>query len=527
MPAPDRPLRMLNQVAALHYATAENAPIYRAIIQVFAEARQSYVIELRVPDVLERLRAARLFTGAATEEDPLTEDQLNYHLDHLVGWGNLAHAHDAASVSSLQDFYRRRFLYHLTPVGEAAHRAVVEVESTAGKSGSLQASMLVKIRDALLSLATTAEDPDTVLKLLHDLHSAFDTLTQEANRFISDLGRQTSAERAEEERFLLYKRALLAYLSRFLQQLRRLADEIRAAIGDVERAGAERLIAAAARSPDLPPALHGADPAAQYREDQLRRWAGIRTWFVGEATHGERGVPTVERLAEVAVDAVIGLTRALGRLNERRSRPVDRAADFRTLARWFSEAPDDRAAHALFHGAFGLGSARHYHLAHPDPEAIPPSTSFWDAPPVEVPVRLRTHGAISHAGRPSAAPDHTFARQWLAQKRRREREQVERATARFSGRGELSMSDLAELDPAEFDLLLSLLDQALASGRRPDGTRSTVTSDGRLRIVLRPPPSKELVRLQTPNGDLHCLDYRIQVEDAVAPRAPLASEAPA
>src|SRR3954469_2523088 len=160
----DQPLRMLNQVAALHYATEPNAPTYRAVIQVFHEARQSYVIELRVPDILERIRSARLFT------DLPSEDQLNYHLDKLVGWGNLAHVHDAASVSSLQDFYRRRYLYHLTPVGEAAHRAVVEVESTAGKSGSLQASMLVKIRDALRSLSAAPDDPDTVLKLLHDLH---------------------------------------------------------------------------------------------------------------------------------------------------------------------------------------------------------------------------------------------------------------------------------------------------------------------------------------------------------------------
>jgi len=507
------PLRVLNQVAALQYVTEPNAPTYRAIVQVFYEARQSYVIELRVPDILEKIRTAGLFSELSSE------DQANYHLDNLVTWGNLARVHDAASVTSLQDFYRRRYLYHLTAVGEAAHRAVVEVESTAGKSGSLQASMLGKIRDALLSLSVTPGDPGTVLTLLHDLHSAFDTLTQEANRFISDLGRQATAERAEEERFILYKGALVAYISRFLQQLRPLADEIRTAIGGVERAGAEQLISIAAQSPDLPPVLQGTDPVAQYREEQLRRWIGIRAWFVGGAAQWERGgAPTVERLAEVAVEAVISLTRALGRLNERRSRPVDRASDFRTLARWFSEAADDRAAHALFDAAFGLGSARHYHLTHPDPEAIPPSDSFWDAPPVEIPIRLRTRGALSHAGRPAAAPDYTFTRQRLAQKCRRERQQVERAQARFAGRGELSMADLATLDPAQFDLLISLLDQALASGRRRDGSRSTVSSDGRLRIALRPPPPVErgLVRIVTQTGDLYCLNYRLEVQDTLA-----------
>jgi uncharacterized protein (TIGR02677 family) len=512
-------------VAALRYVTEQNAPTYRAIVQVFHEARQSYVIELRVHDIIERVQAAALVAELSSE------DQVNYHLDHLVEWGNLARVHDAASVTSLQDFYRRRYLYHLTAVGETAHRAVVEVENTAGKSGSLQASMLGKIRDALISLSAAPGDATTIHGLLHDLQSAFETLTQEANRFISDLDRQAAAERAEEERFMLYKRALVAYLSRFLQQLRPLADEIRNAIAGVERAGAERLISIAASSPDLPPALHGIDPIAQYCQEQLARWSGIRTWFVGGGAPGERcGAPTVERLAEVAVEAVISLTRALGRLNERRARPVDRAADFRRLARWFSEAQDDRAAHALFHVAFGLGSARHYHLIHQDPETVPPSTSFWDAPPVEVPIRLRTHGALSHAGKPSAAPDHAFSRQWLAQKRRREREQVKRAQAHFTGLGQICIADLATLDPAQFDLLLSLIDQALASGKHLDGSRTTVTSDGLLRITLRPPRPlrRELVRIQTPNGNLHCLNYRLEVEDVLAAsRGPASSQEPA
>jgi uncharacterized protein (TIGR02678 family) len=45
---------------------------------------------------------------------------------------------------------------------------------------------------------------------------------------------------------------------------------------------------------------------------------------------------------------------AVGLLNERRSGRSDRSADFRVLARWFAEAPDDEAAHRLWRAAFGL-----------------------------------------------------------------------------------------------------------------------------------------------------------------------------
>ena len=154
-PPSREPRRLLDQVAAFKYVTVENAPIYRALVQVFYEARQRYVIEMRPAEVLARL-----------EESPYhaeigAEGALDRHLEQLVQWGNLFHRHDTAAVSRIEDFYRRSFVYNLSAVGEAAHRAVLEVETTVGRSGSLQATMLEKIRDTLRALAAGGE-PDLV-----------------------------------------------------------------------------------------------------------------------------------------------------------------------------------------------------------------------------------------------------------------------------------------------------------------------------------------------------------------------------
>jgi uncharacterized protein (TIGR02677 family) len=510
-PAPPRFARPLPQVSALSYATAPKAHTYRAIIQVFFEAKQHYLIELRPQEVLDRLRQSGLHFELQDPEDVEPE------LCQLVAWGNLKDAHDTGSVSRLEDFYRHRLLYHLTAVGEAAHRAVLEVEATVGKTGSLQASMLVKIRDALVALVELSRSesplPDSALRALHDLHSGFDTLTVEANRFIGELDRTTGQDRLAEERFTLYKEALLAYIGRFLEQLRRLSDEIRAAIEAIGQPGAERLIATAARSADLPPALGDVDPALAWIAEQRQRWLGICVWFVGDPQAG--GAPTVERLAGVAVDAVVSLTRTLHRINERRARPVDRGADFRTLARWFSACPDEREAHALFHAAFGLTSARHFHLEEDDGDEISSSTSFWDAPPVDVPIRLRTKGSVSATGRPAAVPDHSLTRQWIAQKRRREREQLQLASKRFAGRGPLAFCDLKELETAELDVLLSLLDEALGSPLLPGGARETRSADGRWIIRLEPPDARDsqMVSIATPRGTLRCRNYRLTVAE--------------
>jgi uncharacterized protein (TIGR02677 family) len=502
--------RLLNQVAAFNYVTAPNAPTYRAVVQVFHEAKQHYVIELRPAEVLEQVRKA------AYRVELQDEDEVRRHLDQLVAWGNLLRTHDPAAVSRIDDFYKGRYVYHLTSVGEAAHRAVLEVEATVGRSGSLQATMLVKIRDALDALAAAgAADPpppDVALRLLHDLHSAFDTLTEEANRFMGDLGRHTRGERVEEERFVHYKQAVLAYISRFVDQLRHLAAEIAAGVQAVEAAGASRLIGAAARSADLPPALPGTDPRAAWAEEQEARWAGVRAWFLGDAA-GHR--PTIERLANVAVVAVVELTRTLGRLNDRRTRPVDRAADFRVLARWFSTCMDDDEAHRLWHSVFALEPARHFHIEEDDPEREAAVTSWWESEPVQVAPRLRTRGDTSNSGRPSPAADHAREREWIAQRRRRERAQLEAALARFLGRGPLSLADLGSLEAPELELLLEFLDETLSAPREEDGTRRARTADGRLTVTLHPSaPGDALAAIATPGGRLRCLDYRIVVDEA-------------
>jgi uncharacterized protein (TIGR02677 family) len=515
-PAP-APSRLLDQVSVFRYVTVENAPSYRAILEVLVEAKEHYVIELRPAEIADRLARSGLFF-----ELPAAED-LDRHLDQLAEWGNLQRSHDTGAVARVEDFYRRRYLYRLTAAGESAHRAVREVEATVGRSGALQTSMLVEIREALgaLTEAARAGDAPGLVRALHRLRGAFESLTEEANLFLGELDRHAAHERVDEVRFLAHKRALLAYLGRFVEDLRRLRPEIAARLADAESHGPDRFLPLAAAAADLPPALEGADPAARWIAEERERWDGIRAWFAGRA-----GIaPRVERLHGAALTAVVRLTRSLDRLNDRRVRAVDRAADFRTLARWFSACATDDDAHALWASAFGLYPARHFHIGEDDPDLTRPDASWWDARPVEVPVRLRTHGAVSRSGRPPPALDFSDGRTWIAARRRRERAQLEGAMARFAGRGPLRLSSLGRIDGPELDQLLALLDEALVAPREPGGTRRARSADGRFEIVLTPPPGERWVMLETPLGRLRCLDYELRV--AASARARPAAEASA
>lgn len=504
--------RLLDQVPALRYVTVENAPTYRAILEVFVGAKEHYAIELRPAEIRDRLARSGLF-----HELPDAE-ALDRHLDQLVEWKNLQRSHDTGAVSRVEDFYRRRYLYRLTAEGEAAHRAVREVEATVGRSGALQTSMLVEIRDALAALAATgrAADAPGLVRALHRLRGAFESLTAEANLFLGDLDRHAAEERVDEERFLAYKHALLAYLGRFVEDLRRLRPEIAAGVADAEAQGPARLLALAVTAADLPPAMEGDDPAARWVAEERERWDGIRAWFTGAAGAS----PRVERLHAAALAAVVRLTRSLARLNDRRTRSVDRAADFRTLARWFSACATDDEAHALWASAFGLHPARHFHLEESDGELARPDESWWTAPPVEVPVRLRSHGAVTRSGRPPPALDFSDGRTWIAARRRRERAELEGAMARFAGRGPVRLSALGTLERPELDQLLALLDEALVSRRDEDGARRARTADGRFDVVLRIPAGERTwAVLETPPGRLRCLDYELEVSMAARARS--------
>lgn len=505
------PTRLLNQVKAFRFVTVPNASTYRAIVQVCFDALQRYVIELRAHEILRALESS----GYVHEVGDVDELETQF-LEPLVGWGNLAATADPAGVDRLEDFYRRRLVYHLTEVGEAAHRAVLEVEATVGHSGSLQMTMLGKIRDALHALADGGPDaePEELFRLLHDMRSAFETLTHEANRFMTELGGLVGDERGEasDARFVAFKQAVLTYVSRFVEELRRIHDDLIRGLRAAEAAGVDRIIEQASRSSDLPDFDGDGVARQRWATEQRQRWAGVQSWFRGDGG----GEATVDRLAGFAVGAVLSLTRTLGRLNERRGRPVDRTTDLLTLARWFSDCEGDEQAHELWHVAFGLHSARHLHLADDDPDLTSTRASWWDADPIWIPTRLRTHGKVPRQGRVPRAADYSQERRWLQARARRERAQLEAAIARFAGRPQLRLSQLAALEPAEFDLLLHLLDTALTAPADEAGARATRTTDGRLHVALRPPADGSTCAVTTPAGRLRGPDYEIEVTDLAA-----------
>src|SRR5580700_1936975 len=457
-----------------------HAEHYRRLLRVFARAKERFIVHLRPEDVAAELRVD-------------ADDQLTEALEQLVKWGNLRADVDTSRVTTVEDFHRKRSLYQLTAEGHAAEQAISFYEEAIGRRGQLQSVALADIAgqlQALLALARESDpDPAKIHLLLLSVAERFSSLADNAQAFMSALRRAIDFSDGDVDGFIAYKERLIDYINRFIADLANSGSQIAVLLGDLEAAGHERLLTVAARreAADAVPDEADAAAALAHAEEQAldawrNRWRGLDDWF----TSRDAGHPSQARLLrQAAVTAIKQLIDAVGLLNERRSGRSDRSADFRVLARWFAEAPDDEAAHRLWRAAFGLCPARHLSVTSETADAwqdLGSGTAWADAPAIRISPQLRKTGVYERRGQPNQVRDRTADRELL--RRQADREVAETAAARRRLRtdGPTLLSDLGVLDPRAFRLFLALLGDALAV-RKPGETEvKTVTSDGTLEV---------------------------------------------
>ncbi|MER6300857.1 TIGR02677 family protein [Kitasatospora sp. NPDC001539] len=500
------------------HLTTEHCALYRQVMGVFVRAKQEFTVHLRPEDV---------HLGLPPEARPPLEGVATA-LERLARWGNLRADPDTSRVTALEDFYRARHIYQLTRAGEAAEEALAAYDEALGRRGELQAVALADITvqlRALLALAgQPGPDPAVVHLSLLALVDRFSGLAENARAFMNSLQRTVDLHEAEVEVFLAYKQRLIEYLERFIEDLVTRGAEIAGLLTDLGTAGAGpvgpllRLAAERESSDAAPDATAEARAAAERRWDG--RWEGLRAWFLSVPGRNSQA----KLLRSAARQAIPQLLAVVQALNERRAGRSDRSADFRELARWFAEAPDDESRHRLWRSAFGLYSARHLTidqeaLAERDAEPVPPSASWYEAPGVRISPQLRRTGSYERRGRNRAVQDRAEAKAYLAELARKQADQAAAARARLATRGEVRLSDLDELDRDSFRLFLQLLGDALAKWRPGTESVSTTTNDGTMEIRLTSFPGGGIAEVHTLDGVLRGPEHLVEIIDLTTERA--------
>jgi uncharacterized protein (TIGR02677 family) len=442
-----------DRLKALRAASSENSPLYVAVLAALAEAANAYHLQLRTSEIRTRLAGNPNFdTGEAT---------LRQALDQLREWGCVDWVQDPSiRAMSIEEYLKRHELWEITPIGTSTLAAIESVLGATAESGALQRTMFRQVRTTLADLATAVAAQDAAGVYLHvrTLDLALAQLATNAREFYATINRIAREERLEDHVFLVYKDQLIAYLQSFHDDLIRNRSLIAQQLGDLDRDRRGELLQLAEQGDD------SAGPFAR-GVDWEQRWDGMLDWFVpGRAQRLE-----ADALSGATTVAIRELLTLLRRLTEQSTRPVNRASELRETAAWFARCESDADAHTLFDAAFGLSPVDHVSLATADPEASGRFPSWWEAPPVEVPLSLRTYGRRPARGATARRHDYSATKAALAHEREAETNRQAAATARLLA---VDLRD-TRVGPAEWPTLLTWLDHALAE--RPAGHEFAAT----------------------------------------------------
>ncbi|RGE19248.1 TIGR02677 family protein [Leucobacter sp. wl10] len=489
-----------------YLSAAEHASSYRAIMREFSAAKQRFIVHLRP----EELRSA---VPPGVDVTAL--------LSQLVDWGNLKADPDTSRVATVEEFNRARYVYQFTAAGESAERVLAEFDRTFGAAGALQSWALEDIVEQLQVILAQLERPDpdeakTALAMT-TLADRFTGLAANAQAFSGDLQRTIDLRGVDTDAFLAYKERLIGYLQRFIQDLVIRTAEIASLLDRVSDVQEKRLlrIVAAREARDIAPDAEGTSDALKEAIGRWReRFQGFRQWFVGSGGTTSQS----QQLRHMALNAIPALLGVVQRLGDRRAGRSDRVADFRQLALWFAEAPSDDDRHRLAAVAFGLAPARHLSIDERTLDdrmrrPVSPSTSWAEAPPIEISPRLRATGSYERRGSLSRVRDRAAERRTIALAVETQRVELERLRTQLVTEEPAAIGDFPIVDAEARALLLQLLGDALAQRRQPGDTVKARSLDGAFEIELHPAAGEESV-LELEDGALTGPAHRIRIEQS-------------
>jgi uncharacterized protein (TIGR02677 family) len=484
------------------FTSGDRAGLYVSVLHAFGEANERLETALGIDDVRVRLRSVGWL-------DALEDEDLTAALDQLRAW-NLVDViqNHSENYRTASEYERRNLQYSLTRQGEAAFAGVVHAMGVLASTGALQTAVLDAISDRLGDLVHELDNGSDrrVFSTLSELETHLEALRGNTKQFNGELQRLLRADGADLTTFHEVKASTVAYLQEFLTNLEQRTHAIAARIQKIEDHGVGLMHQRALLGAELPQ-LSGTDPVPAWLQLRRARWEGLRAWFLP----ADGAPPRVEQLHMVARRAIITLLQVLDRITESRRRASSAVADFRELARWFTVVPAQDDLHRLWSTMFGLSSARHAHLAHPDPELVSSSSPWHESPPVEVSPLLRSAGRTERFSRTGKVRDVSAIKAARAEQALAERAELEAAWNMLDTGGAVRLSGFGQLDHSVFERLLDLLGRALGNSPGHGGTRRSTTADGRIEIVLRPPRDAAVARLQTPRGVFHGPDYEIEI----------------
>ena len=413
--------------------------------------------------------------------------------------------------TSVDDYYCRSNRYLITRAGQEVHQLVEGVLAGADKIGDLQAGRLRDLHRSLRELSQHLdagsggdELADTVRQIF-DLHNLF---TSELTQFFAELNQWQNRYDLDAQEIHRFATVLVGYVSEKLSEIEQMAHPIARSLEEVlGQLGAlipKLRTGLAARMED--DGLAGHNAVRRLKGARPEDWDHLAAWFKPPAGRPSK----LEQRTRQAVSAVRTLTANVTRLSRVGLGAESRRSDFVKLARFFDQASSPDQAHRIATAAFGLGSCRSIGALSADADDPVPTITPWrEAPPAIVPVSLRARGERSQRGAATPLRDRRAERDWIKQRRERDRVAREAIGAELLASADNGgLINGARLSDASFTLLRDLLGRSW-HGFPPGAAVRSVAADGVNCEVRRAPGARTVVECPEGKLTLHGMEVTV------------------
>ncbi|MFI1415648.1 DUF2397 domain-containing protein [Streptomyces sp. NPDC020707] len=415
------------RTSLFRYLTAEHCADYLAIMRLFSS---TLLADLSAAEVSGLLREeGRDLDADATEERCRT----------LVRWGNLIRSLRDARVPTVAAYRHSRARFQMSTLGGRVQRQVEDVLRATDGAREVARELLghtVTVLDSILErLSAPAPDAEALAAEVTTVFNNQALFSESARDFYSYLGSVLTRYDLAGGEYATLKGLLLEYVDLISNDVARHCPAIVDRLGRLDPF-LGRLVEVLATLPGLDT---GDSPVERLPGRSLADWAQLAAWYTG--SRGSSGPAQLRAAAEQALGQLITNAK---RMLSSGGTGASRRADLLRLAALFATADAEQAQRA-FAAAFGAYGMRHLGSGPEEPDAqVSPTTSWWHAPPIEVPLSLRERGDRSARGRSSRVPDPGLDRVRLMAQAEQEAGRLRAAVAELIAAGNMHGAQVSD-----------------------------------------------------------------------------------
>lgn len=481
----------MKPIPELKYVNAENVARYRLIMRYFYQQYQRLRYWLKPEEVYQGVLSFDLL-------EEYTLEQCQQDLEVLTQWKNLTHRHDGGRSNTVEEYFRKKFRYLLTPYSIEIERMLEGLENLQGYGGSLESSLFEKIVADLkqVFIKTDSFSEGEALQYWRELSQAFTQLHENASDYLASLQTGKAEELMMTEAFLVFKDTLTHYLHNFIQALQKSSYQIEGYLRKMTAEKRDSFLAQVFEDQNRLPNLEETRSEEERKERLLAEWSSFCRWFLGEGLE-----PSDLYYLELATKETIArVVRCVLRIQEKRRLGVSRKGELDHLGKWFFGLETLEEAQRLAAYSFGLYTTRHFQ-GWDEQGSDTGKSQMWQERPIILGLRSRSRKRIREQGsepvRQSRQKQQSSREEYL-----KGRKQEEEMILGLVEKKNLCLSTLKEVSVELRKILLYWIGRCLSNP-----SRKFRTPDG-IEIEMGVPKEHERTVLRCADGNLELPDYQ-------------------